>query len=83
MKICARMLSGKCCSCPIKYDSSCDDYAFFQAAEIAATIGQAFQLAYTEFQDTKAAQMGFKDMKEKVCHILYSLRACVRATYSN
>ena len=42
----------------------------FQAAEIAATVGQVFQLAYTKFQDTKAAQMGFKDMKEKVCLML-------------
>ena len=38
-----------------------------QASEIAATVGQAFQLAYERFQETKAAQAGFKDLKEKVC----------------
>ena len=37
-----------------------------QAAEIAATVGQAFQLAFDKFQDAKASQMGFKNRKEKV-----------------
>ena len=36
-----------------------------QASEIAATVGQAFQLAYNRFQDAKAVQLGFKDMKDK------------------
>ena len=36
-----------------------------QASEIAATVGQAFQLAYNRFEDAKAAQLGVKDMKDK------------------
>ena len=43
-----------------------------QASEIAATVGQAFQLAYEKFQDAKAAQLGFRDMKEKVRPTLQS-----------
>jgi hypothetical protein len=37
-----------------------------EAAEIAATVGQAFQLAFEKFKDAKAAQMGFKDRKEQL-----------------
>ena len=38
--------------------------SLFQAKEITATVGQAFELAYKKFLETKKAQEDFKRLKE-------------------
>jgi hypothetical protein len=51
-----------------------------EASEIAATVGQAFQLAYNRFQDAKAAQLGFRDMKDKLISDLDKLEFSKQVT---
>ncbi|CAI8010010.1 PTB domain-containing engulfment adapter protein 1 [Geodia barretti] len=51
-----------------------------EASEIAATVGQAFQLAYNRFEDAKAAQLGFKDMKDKLISDLDKLEFSKQVT---
>lgn len=50
-----------------------------QASEIAATVGQAFLLAYEKFQDTMATQMGFKHTKVSAAIVFYAASIIIYA----